>query len=170
MGHWLFRKLLLCQKKKKQHSDNCWVNRQLCRHCAVWCFFSKGHKFSMTPDCLFRLLPEGELSKNAFNWLFYRCYKNQGCAIKFGTKVRQKLSSKEGLLGQRVVLHITSFLLCIVFIWPRNEGSEEKGMWSGAKRTFHQDCPSVGMSGSQDLSQGWCCVMSKWCMEKHSRS
>lgn len=66
-------------------------------------FFPKGQKFSLTPNCLFRLLPEGELSlklggkKKCFPREFY---KNQNFAVRFGTKVSQKLSSQKELFGQ----------------------------------------------------------------------
>lgn len=70
VGHWLFRKLVLCQKIETSTflitAGSIDIALDIVVLCGFgFCFvlvFYKGHKFIMAPNCLFRLLPESKLS------------------------------------------------------------------------------------------------------------
>lgn len=82
VGHWLFRKLGLCQKelKKKKKTTTFLMTAGsigISVDIVVFCggvFFPKGQKFSLTPNCLFRLLPEGELSLGGKKCVFQESF------------------------------------------------------------------------------------------------
>lgn len=54
VGHWLFRKLLLCQQREKILITARSVGSSV--DIVLFCFVSKEHKFSVTLDCLFGLV------------------------------------------------------------------------------------------------------------------